>query len=669
MNDQAKREQYWPEVERFFGSLPPHLFRQGLLLKNTLTVQCAETGQLKDMLCREQDYPLLSFPFWLLGDLGVPEGQARARLEKHLCLAAFFSFAAAYTHDSLLDQDSFFDQRFVFLEQALVQRELFHYAQLFPEGSPFWHYHRSFWGEYAEANLWEVQLHTRLLAPLGREDLWRSAAKLAPAKLPVAAVALHGGREALLPHLFRMMDHLNLIFQARRDILALRRDLFRGAHTYPIVRTMMAAGLPLQAPVLPERVLGAALLTGSIQAICRESLEDLEVCRQIARELGLPTWLAYFDTEESITRELLGLFTLGGGASPQARRTTFLPVKDSLAHAIKAAEGYLLSDHTFRESWEVQRYVLDDKPEVTCRAFPSGFILEILGANGLDLAEQVDEVFGTLHGNDFRYYDRFDIPPDTDDLGLLLRLFPYSGRKDAQREMLARPLHWLESNVLPTGEIPVYLTEGVDVPIAPANRWATHCISVESNLLLGLIDYDWQRYQALIDRSALNLFDRLLQNGLGLTTNYDLLYALWVLSRLLAQLSARPLGAAVRERLEPAGAAVRQRLAQAAKRRFASPQDAAFLTLACLEDHPGESLFRPQWITVLFKNQRFDGSWEPEPFYPTVNRGGLPTWYASRSITTAFCYHALQTYCRRGQAGGLPGAQAGRVPRQPVGCP
>jgi hypothetical protein len=655
--DQAKREQIWPEVERFFGSLPPHLFRQGLLLKNALTVHCGETGQLKDMLFREQDYPLLSFPFWLLDDLGIPEGQARARLEKHLCLAAFFSTAIAYTHDSILDQDTFFDARFVFLEQVLVQQEAFHFAQLFPEDSAFWHYYRTLWGAYAEASLWEAQLQTRRLAPMGREDLWRSAAKLAPAKLPIAAVALHSGREAPLPQLLRMVDHLNLIFQVRRDLLALRRDLFRGTYTYPIVRTMMAAGMPWQAPVVPEQVLGAALLTGSVQTICRESLEELEVCREVARELCLLSWLAYFDTVEAITRELMGLFSVrtargpstGGRTSPQqAKRTTFLPYQDSLAHAIQAAEGYLLSDLTFRESWEVQRYVLDDKPEVTCRAFPSGFILELLCAHGHDLAEQVDEVFDTLQGHDFRYYDSFQIPPDTDDLGLLLRLVRCSGQEAAHRQILERPLRWLERNVLPTGEIPVYLTQDVDVAIAPGNRWATRCVSVESNLLLGLVDYDWARYQALIERAALNLFERLPQNGLGLTTNYDLLYALWVLSRLMARLSARPISAGVRDRLAPASAAVGRRLTQAAKRRFASPQDAAFLTLACL-DHPGEVPFRPHWITVLLKNQRYDGSWEAEPFYPAPNRGGLPTWYASRSMTTAFCCHALQTYCSHGQ--------------------
>jgi len=183
----------------------------GLLLKNHLTVRYAKTGQLKDILRREEDYPLLSFHFWLLDDLGVPEGQARVHLEKHLFLALFFSLATVHTHESMLDPETSFDQRFVFLEQSLVQRETFHWAQLFPQGTPFWKVHRTFWQEYAEANLWEVQLYTRKLAPMEGDDLRRSADRLAPAKLSVAAVALYFRQEAILPRLFEMMDRLNLI--------------------------------------------------------------------------------------------------------------------------------------------------------------------------------------------------------------------------------------------------------------------------------------------------------------------------------------------------------------------------------------------------------------------------------------------------------------------------
>jgi hypothetical protein len=129
-----------------------------------------------------------------------------------------------------------------------------------------------------------------------------------------------------------------------------------------------------------------------------------------------------------------------------------------------------------------------------------------------------------------------------------------------------------------------------------------------------------------------------------LTTNYDLPYALWIALKLIGQLSARPVGAALRARIAQAGAALRDRLAREAKRRYLNPQDAALLTLACLDDTAAEAIFEPDWIATLLKNQRYDGSWQGQPFYPTPHRGGVAVWYASRTVTTAFCYHALQTY-------------------------
>ena len=98
--------------------------------------------------------------------------------------------------------------------------------------------------------------------------------------------------------------------------------------------------------------------------------------------------------------------------------------------------------------------------------------------------------------------------------------------------------------------------------------------------------------------------------------------------------------------MEQARIALRGRLARETRRRTLNPQDAALLTLTCLGHAADEALFEPAWVAALLKNQRFDGSWQAEPFYPTPNRGGVATWYASRSVTTAFCYHALQTYRR-----------------------
>ncbi len=53
---QSKRDRYWPEVEAFFSHLPPHLFQQGVLLKNNLATFYTDSGQFKDMLGRERDH-------------------------------------------------------------------------------------------------------------------------------------------------------------------------------------------------------------------------------------------------------------------------------------------------------------------------------------------------------------------------------------------------------------------------------------------------------------------------------------------------------------------------------------------------------------------------------------------------------------------------------------
>jgi hypothetical protein len=69
--------------------------------------------------------------------------------------------------------------------------------------------------------------------------------------------------------------------------------------------------------------------------------------------------------------------------------------------------------------------------------------------------------------------------------------------------------------------------------------------------------------------------------------------------------------------------------------------------LACLDGRK-QSLVNPEWATFLQKTQRYDGSWDNEPFYITCDRNGLPgNWYSSRTMTTAFCYHAINSYEQR----------------------
>jgi hypothetical protein len=460
-----------------------------------------------------------------------------------------------------------------------------------------------------------------------------------------------------------MLDRLNLVFQIMGDISTIRRDLGRRSPTYPILRTMEEAGLDPQQPATPEQILGAMVLTGSIGKICEECLSQLEEGRTIATSLNLPTFTAYFSVIEAWVGEVRELFSIRKGTATapssrvpgEKRRSPFFaPYVDTLPKVIEMAEGYLLSDLTFRESWEIQRRGAFGVAELTGQAFPMGLIVEILCRYGHNMAAPLNVVFETLQAAGFRYYNHSHLPPDADDLGLLLRLYPYSTQPETHRDTLQTPLRWLEENVRQSGEIPVWLlrqdhaTNGAEYPFI--SLWGNSCATVEANVLLGLIDYDGDNYRNLIEKSAGNWCDRLIARGLGATLHYVPLYTLWTAFELMTKLSAQPLPVALRGKLNLTAQTLAERLASEAKQSSLTPQDAAFLILACLSDglpRSIESLFKPDWITLLCKSQRYDGSWAGEPLYGTPTRGELATWYASRSVTTAFCYHALQEAKRR----------------------
>jgi hypothetical protein len=174
--------------------------------------------------------------------------------------------------------------------------------------------------------------------------------------------------------------------------------------------------------------------------------------------------------------------------------------------------------------------------------------------------------------------------------------------------------------------------------------WENYCLTAETNALLGLIAYDWLRFQPLIERAASSLFGRYLASDFGAVAYYDLGYALWQTLTLTQQLEPRTADPHLTSLITQANEKLTARLALEANREAKTPQQAAFLIMACL-DGQNQSLLDPTWIAFLHKTQRYDGSWDSEPFFITCDRDGLPgNWYSSRTMTTAFCYHALNNY-------------------------
>ncbi|MCK6629869.1 MAG: hypothetical protein L6R45_32430 [Anaerolineae bacterium] len=645
---QVKRDQYWPEVEQFFSHLPPQLLKQGMLLKNDLATFYAETGQFKNILCRRHDHPLLYWHFWLLDDWAYPASRDRAELERRPFLAMVFAFSAAYTQELILDQGSNFDSSFLFLAQALHHQADVQLAHLFPGDSPFWVYQQTFWQERAEA----------ILTPDPQPPA-PDPQPLAFTKIPIAAVALKTEREALLPQLSALLDRLNLVFQILQDISTLKRDLGQGRLTYPIWRTAQAADLdPVHLPS-PERVLGALVLTGTVETIGRECLAELEASRAVAESLNLPTFAAYTGEMAAGVDEMRELFSLKARPKDRAastpRRPLFAPYVDTLPKVIEMAEGYLLSDLTFRESWEIQRRGVFGAAEMTAKAFPMGLIAEILSRHGHDMAAPINQLFDTLQATGWRYYDHPHLPPDADDLALALRLHPFSTEPERHKMMLQTPLRWLQASIGKSGEIPVWLTTGAEVqPDYPfLALWGQSCATVEANVLLGLLAFDAPEYQALIEKSARQWCERIISQGLSANRHYVSLYALWTAFELLAQLHRRIGQVNIQAQLDLAGQTLLEQLSIEANRPHLTPQDTAFLGLACfcLDQRSPQlaltteaiALFKPEWTTLLCKSQRYDGSWAAEPLYGTPTRGELAAWYSSRLVTTAFCYHALRS--------------------------
>jgi hypothetical protein len=166
------------------------------------------------------------------------------------------------------------------------------------------------------------------------------------------------------------------------------------------------------------------------------------------------------------------------------------------------------------------------------------------------------------------------------------------------------------------------------------------CATVAAHLLLGLLSVETPDYRQVLEIGAFDLFDRILQRGLGANVNYPPVYALGVFLKFIGQLEPKALSDEVARRAGDAKVALVDDLERSARANAGTAQSAALLTVACLDADRGE-LIDPAWISLVLRQQRFDGSWRGEPFFAAPNRGRSVTWYESAILTSAMCYDAL----------------------------
>ena len=612
-----KVDAYWPQIDEYFDGLPANLYRQGRLLRENLAVAHSETGDFHDILRKPDDHPLLHYHLWLLDDLGAGEDDGRTVLELNLFAASVFGLCVAAVQRGMRASDSFIDAGYIGLSESMTRRGVGHFAAVVDTESPFWDRHRALWDTAADAAAGDDPRTDRIQAPFLLSGL----------------AALHAtGHDDRSAGLLDMLTHLNNVLATRHDLLAVRRDLGGGAVSRPVGQMMESTGLPQSTEASAEALLGSLLLSGAVETIAPQWRADIEEYATGARQLGLPTFERYAEVLDDTMESIRVMLRVPSGVIPTgAAPPQFESASSPLPEAIAMAARFLSADPTMREAWEVHRWGMADAPEVTAR-FPAGLVIEVLGNHGTDVADLVDAFYQQAVDKRFAYYDHPDLPyVETDTLGTMLRLFPYSKQTGWHRRLLDEYLDLLEARVDGGNRLPVWLAQG------PADDLllGEGCGTVEANLLRGLIEYDADRLAPLIELPAQRLIEDFRRRGAAITVNYPRPYLLAVLADLFADLGDTAPWEHLVDQIEIE-----------ATRARVTPLTAACLMLASSHPQTTERV-DDRWATVVLKAQSFDGGWAAEPMFFAPNRGRNTTWFSSRLVTSAVCYDALTRWQAR----------------------
>lgn len=597
------RRAHWPAVERWFGALTGEAFRQAVLLRHDLATQFGEGGDFATTLSRTGDPPLLDLHLWLLQDWHAPAGP----LAEQILVAQALDFCAQQAASSPPGADT-----------GLIEAECRRSAQ----------------------EIWQQRLPLPEGEGWGEGDVLPSLLRSAHA----AATAANRPPSIVTPLLTSLASALYLW----RELTHARADLATGRHNAAIARVRQKLNLAPGELLSAERLLGALVLTDAARELAAEARALLTECETQARALTLPSLAAYVRALAADVDRLTALFSLKPDAGSRPLRLPRFTPEPDLSSALAQAERFLRADESLRESWEVQRRGMLGEPELTGRVFAPGLIVEILSEHRRDMSGHVARFFAELQANDFRYFPHPAVPPDADDLGLALRLLCCSPTPDEHRRLLERPLAWLRANVAEDGRLPCWFTREVEPLTGERDTilWGSRCLTVEANLLRGLVAQCLNSDRALITRAAAGWLARWLAEGLGGNSLYVGAYALHATAEWLAQLANCTPALVAPERVAEARAQLARRLeAEAAQAHTA--QDSALCLLTCLRDPLAQTSFDKLRVELLLHTQRYDGGWDAEPLYVTPGPGERAAWCASRLVTTALCYHALHAWSAR----------------------
>ena len=608
-------------------------------------------GSRSSDFMREAPLRLVDLPLLLLDDLGLPDGDARVRLERSLLRAAALTAAAIFHAELVVGAEARYGPENALLHAKLVNAAAWHLAGAATDVPALARWSLAHWGEHAAALHEFRERRIGRVAPFSLGDIGDLGRRFAPLKTPLVCAAEHAGRTELLPALLPLVDEAAALFQLGRELMTIHQDLARGHCTAPIAVLLLGMG-GLGATDTPpdvDRAVAAILLTRTLADLAELGRARTSTLREALAALGLDHVRSATDGLAAPFERVRDLYAGVAPSPSDPTRTTFaISHRPQLEVAIRAAQGFLTADPTHREAVEEYRWGFLGAPLLQSWVFPTGLILENRIEAGDECSAAVSALFETYAEGRFHYFlQPSSLPFDADSCALMLRLADHAADPERARGLLQAPLGWLLRNIRADGEVPVFMTDGVEA--GDGRRYiasyGTRCAVVQAAVIVGLLRFDPDLDGGLIDRMIDHLHARIDAEGAGAFWYYDVPYGA---HQILATCTA------VREaghycHLEERLARIEDRMLHLlrAQRGLGAPsaQTAALLWLATRSPAARE-LRDPGWIERLLRSQRASGAWPSSPLYSGPTRGNLGEWYESRMVSTSFAYRALQTFAR-----------------------
>ncbi len=203
---------------------------------------------------------------------------------------------------------------------------------------------------------------------------------------PLATLTV-GRRLDAAPRVNVLLDEVASAFEIKSDLLSIHADLLAGRPTYPIAFVARAAGLSLDP--WPDANGGAWCAGGDKLRGFDDRRRDLPTSRgpparrrsRFGHVRRIPSRCRSWARGAPSTPRAHRVTNARAGSGTSAPPPLIVLAQPTLPKALEMAEGFLVADPTFRESWESHREGMFGSPEVASH-FPAGLILEILSAPG-----------------------------------------------------------------------------------------------------------------------------------------------------------------------------------------------------------------------------------------------------------------------------------------------